>query len=148
SPRPRTRLRARPTRRGQAAGAARPAAGISPVSRAATISLRRPRTPGSRRPGRSPGRSSGFDPARGLAARGLSRPPDGGTTRSKVPPSPGMRVIHAADLHIDSPLRGLGRIEGAPVDDIRLATRRAFSRLVDTCLEDQASLLILAGDVF
>lgn len=59
-----------------------------------------------------------------------------------------MRVIHAADLHIDSPLRGLGRIEGAPVDDIRLATRRAFSRLVDTCLEDQATLLILAGDVF
>lgn len=59
-----------------------------------------------------------------------------------------MRVIHAADLHIDSPLRGLGRIEGAPVDDIRLATRRAFSRLVDTCLEDQAALLILAGDVF
>lgn len=59
-----------------------------------------------------------------------------------------MRVIHAADLHIDSPLRGLGRIEGAPVDDIRLATRRAFTRLVDTCLEDQAALLILAGDVF
>ena len=59
-----------------------------------------------------------------------------------------MRVVHAADLHIDSPLRGLGRIEGAPVDDIRLATRRAFSRLVDTCLEEQAALLILAGDVF
>lgn len=59
-----------------------------------------------------------------------------------------MRVIHAADLHIDSPLRGLGRIEGAPVDDIRLATRRAFTRLVDVCLEDQVSLLVLAGDVF
>lgn len=59
-----------------------------------------------------------------------------------------MRVIHAADLHIDSPLRGLGRLEGAPVDELRLATRRAFSRLIDTCLEEQAVLLILAGDVF
>ena len=57
-------------------------------------------------------------------------------------------VVHAADLHIDSPLRGLGRLEGAPVDDLRLATRRAFVSLVDTCLEEQAALLVLAGDVF
>lgn len=57
-------------------------------------------------------------------------------------------MIHAADLHIDSPLRGLGRVEGAPIDDIRLATRRAFRRLVDTCLAEEASLLLLAGDVF
>ncbi|HRI07815.1 MAG TPA: DNA repair exonuclease [Nannocystaceae bacterium] len=59
-----------------------------------------------------------------------------------------MRVVHAADLHIDSPLRGLGRIEGAPVDDIRLATRKAFRRLVDLCLDESAQLLLLAGDVF
>jgi len=57
-------------------------------------------------------------------------------------------VVHAADLHIDSPLRGLGRLEGAPVDDLRLATRRAFVKLIDTCLEEQAALLVLAGDVF
>lgn len=57
-------------------------------------------------------------------------------------------VVHAADLHIDSPLRGLGRVEGAPTDDLRLATRKAFVRLVDTCLEEQAALLVLAGDVF
>jgi exonuclease SbcD len=57
-------------------------------------------------------------------------------------------VVHAADLHIDSPLRGLGRLEGAPTDDLRLATRKAFTRLVDTCLEEQAALLVLAGDVF
>jgi DNA repair exonuclease SbcCD nuclease subunit len=57
-------------------------------------------------------------------------------------------VVHAADLHIDSPLRGLGRLEGAPVDDLRLATRRAFGRLINLCLEEQAALLVLAGDVF
>lgn len=59
-----------------------------------------------------------------------------------------LTVVHAADLHIDSPLRGLGRVEGAPTDDLRLATRKAFTRLVDTCLEEQAALLVLAGDVF
>ena len=26
-----------------------------------------------------------------------------------------MRLIHASDLHIDSPLRGLDRYDGAPV---------------------------------
>lgn len=59
-----------------------------------------------------------------------------------------MKFIHAADLHIDSPLRGLGRIEGAPVDDIRRATRTAFRKLIDLCLQESADLLLLAGDVF
>src|SRR5690606_32025824 len=98
-----------------------------------------------RRSGAAAPRPRGLRSMRAARAPGPRR---GGTARSKVPPSPGMRVIHAADLHIDSPLRGLGRIEGAPVDDIRLATRKAFTRLVDTCLEDQAALLVLAGDVF
>jgi len=59
-----------------------------------------------------------------------------------------MRIVHAADLHIDSPLRGLRRLEGAPVDEIRLATRRAFQRLILLCIEQEADLLLLAGDVF
>ena len=59
-----------------------------------------------------------------------------------------MRIVHAADLHLDSPLRGLGRLDDAPVDLLRLATRRAFDRLVETCLEREAVLLLLAGDVF
>jgi predicted transcriptional regulator len=32
-------------------------------------------------------------------------------------------VLHAADIHLDSPLRWLERYEGAPVDRIRGATR-------------------------
>ncbi|MEZ4428922.1 MAG: DNA repair exonuclease [Nannocystaceae bacterium] len=59
-----------------------------------------------------------------------------------------MRIVHAADLHIDSPLRGLGRLEGAPVDEIRLATRAAFVALIDLCRAQSAALLLLAGDVF
>ena len=41
-----------------------------------------------------------------------------------------MKFIHAADLHIDSPLRGLSRYEGAPVERLRGATRHALARLV------------------
>ena len=59
-----------------------------------------------------------------------------------------MKIVHAADLHIDSPLRGLERYEGAPVERIRGATRRATENLVDLCLGEDASLLILAGDLF
>ena len=36
--------------------------------------------------------------------------------------------LHAADIHLDSPLVGLERYEGAPVDEIRDATRRAFEK--------------------
>jgi DNA repair exonuclease SbcCD nuclease subunit len=59
-----------------------------------------------------------------------------------------MKFIHAADLHIDSPLRGLEAYEGAPVERVRNATRDALRRLVQLCLEEQADFLIVAGDLF
>jgi DNA repair exonuclease SbcCD nuclease subunit len=58
------------------------------------------------------------------------------------------KFIHAADVHLDSPLRGLDRYEGAPADEIRQATRRAFHRLVDLALEERVSFVILAGDIY
>ncbi|HWL87584.1 MAG TPA: DNA repair exonuclease [Polyangiaceae bacterium] len=59
-----------------------------------------------------------------------------------------MKFVHAADLHIDSPLRGLTRYEGAPVDRARRAPRESFERIVGLCLEEHAEFLVLAGDVF
>lgn len=59
-----------------------------------------------------------------------------------------LKLVHAADLHIDSPLRGLSRYEGAPVTQIRGATRRAFENLIALCIEEQAAVLLIAGDVF
>jgi DNA repair protein SbcD/Mre11 len=59
-----------------------------------------------------------------------------------------VRIFHAADLHIDSPLGGLVRYPGAPVERVRGATRGAFRNLVDACLREQADVLMLAGDVF
>ncbi len=35
--------------------------------------------------------------------------------------------LHAADIHLDSPLKGLDRYEGAPVDALRGSTRDALS---------------------
>ncbi|TKC88746.1 hypothetical protein FAZ69_13420 [Trinickia terrae] len=59
-----------------------------------------------------------------------------------------MKFIHAADLHINSPLRGLDAYEGAPVDRSRGATRQAFVALVDLAIAQQVDLVVLAGDIY
>lgn len=56
--------------------------------------------------------------------------------------------LHAADIHLDSPLSGLSRYEGAPVDEVRAATRRALDNLVGYALAEDVPLLVLAGDVY
>jgi exonuclease SbcD len=56
--------------------------------------------------------------------------------------------LHAADLHLDSPLLGLTRYPGAPVDRLRNATRDAFRELVDEALQRAVDFVVLAGDVF
>jgi DNA repair protein SbcD/Mre11 len=59
-----------------------------------------------------------------------------------------VKIVHAADLHIDCPLKGLDRYAGAPVDRLRGATRSALENLVSLCIGERADLLLLAGDVF
>lgn len=59
-----------------------------------------------------------------------------------------MRFLHAADLHIDSPLRGLDRYDGAPVERLRTATRSALERLVDKGLSERVDFVLLAGDIY
>mgnify|MGYP001767115498 CR=1 FL=1 len=58
------------------------------------------------------------------------------------------KFIHAADIHLDSPLRGLARYDGAPVDEIREASRKALKNLVRLALEEKADFVVIAGDVF
>ena len=59
-----------------------------------------------------------------------------------------MRFIHTADLHIDSPLRGLSRYEGAPLERLRGATRRALELLVDLAVDEQVDFVVIAGDLY
>ena len=58
------------------------------------------------------------------------------------------KFIHAADVHLDSPLRGLARYESAPVESIRNACRRAFENLVDLAIEENVAFVLLAGDLY
>ena len=59
-----------------------------------------------------------------------------------------MKILHAADIHLDSPMAGLAAYENAPVSELQLATRHALSNLVDLALEEQVDLFLLAGDIF
>lgn len=58
------------------------------------------------------------------------------------------RFIHAADIHLDSPLSGLSRYEGLPAEEVRGATRAAFDNLVDAALRESVDFVVLAGDLF
>lgn len=59
-----------------------------------------------------------------------------------------MLIIHAADIHLDSPLAGLASRAGERASDLVGATRRAFTALVDHTIDIDASLLLIAGDLY
>jgi DNA repair exonuclease SbcCD nuclease subunit len=56
--------------------------------------------------------------------------------------------LHAADIHLDSPLKGLEQYDGAPVEEIRGATRRAFENLVDLAVDREVAFVLIAGDLY
>jgi len=56
--------------------------------------------------------------------------------------------LHAADIHLDSPLKNLAVREEAPVETIRGAARRAFDNLIELALVEEVDFLLLAGDLY
>lgn len=58
------------------------------------------------------------------------------------------KFVHAADIHLDSPLRGLQRYEGAPADEIRRASRHALENLVQLAIDQSAAFVLIAGDLY
>ncbi len=60
----------------------------------------------------------------------------------------GFSFLHAADIHLDSPLLNLEGYDGAPVEVFRGATRRAFDTLVQLAIDEGVSFVLVAGDLF
>ena len=58
------------------------------------------------------------------------------------------KYIHAADLHLDSPLRGLAEKSEVLAERIQNASRRAFEELIALAIQESCALLLVAGDVF
>lgn len=58
------------------------------------------------------------------------------------------KFLHAADIHLDSALSGLDRYDGAPVGEIRGASRRALENLVRLAIEEGVAFVLIAGDLY
>jgi DNA repair exonuclease SbcCD nuclease subunit len=59
-----------------------------------------------------------------------------------------LKFIIAADIHLDSPMQGLSRYEGAPMDVLRGATRQALANLVSLAIEEKVAFVLLSGDLY
>ena len=60
-----------------------------------------------------------------------------------------LTFLHAADIHLDSPLRGLSYYDGAPpIEEIRGATRQALDNLVNFALDEKVNFVLVAGDLY
>jgi DNA repair protein SbcD/Mre11 len=58
------------------------------------------------------------------------------------------RFVHAADIHLDSPLRSLALRDAELAELIGNATRRALVGIVELCLSERVDALLLAGDLY
>ena len=59
-----------------------------------------------------------------------------------------MKFLHAADIHLDSPLLGLRARDDLPAEALRHATRRAFEAMVQLAIDEDVAFVIVAGDLY
>lgn len=59
-----------------------------------------------------------------------------------------LRFVHAADLHLDSPFRGIGDASASLKEQLQAATLGALSRVVDHTIQSQSDFLVIAGDIY
>jgi len=59
-----------------------------------------------------------------------------------------LKIIHTADIHLDSPLRSLALRDPDLRERVQTASRAALSRIVDLALTEDVAALLIAGDLF
>ncbi|MEM8572613.1 MAG: DNA repair exonuclease [Pseudomonadota bacterium] len=59
-----------------------------------------------------------------------------------------MKILHTADVHLDSPLRSVALRDPELRDRVLTSSRTALTRIVDTALAEEVAALLIAGDLF
>ncbi|MDC9701338.1 MAG: DNA repair exonuclease [Alphaproteobacteria bacterium] len=59
-----------------------------------------------------------------------------------------VKILHTADVHLDSPLHSLMIKEENLQETVKTATRSAFKKIVDTALSEEVAALLISGDLF
>lgn len=56
--------------------------------------------------------------------------------------------IHTADLHLDSPFKGISELDEKISSELTEATFKTFNKIVDLGIEKQVDFLLIVGDVY
>jgi len=56
--------------------------------------------------------------------------------------------IHTADLHLDSPFKGISEVNEEISSELTEATFKAFNKIIDLGIEKQIDFLLIAGDIY
>lgn len=59
-----------------------------------------------------------------------------------------VKLLHLADLHLDSPFKSLATISKSLADHIQQATYQSFEKLVTLAIQRQVDIVVIAGDTF
>jgi DNA repair protein SbcD/Mre11 len=59
-----------------------------------------------------------------------------------------IKILHTADLHLDSPLKSLALRDERLAAQVQTATRTAFQRLVQYAIDEGVSAILISGDLF
>ena len=59
-----------------------------------------------------------------------------------------MKFLHAADIHLDSPMAGLRAREDLPDGLLRHCTRRAFEAMIQLAIDEDVAFVVIAGDLY
>lgn len=58
------------------------------------------------------------------------------------------RVLHCADLHLNSPFIGLSKLDSEAGQHLREATFASFRQVIDQAISRQVDLVTVAGDIY
>lgn len=59
-----------------------------------------------------------------------------------------MEFMHLADAHLDSPFQGLSFLPSNEFKNIKQSTQKSFTKAIDTALDRNVVLVLIAGDTF
>jgi len=59
-----------------------------------------------------------------------------------------VRFVHCADLHLDTPFRGLADVVPEVAAELNEATFKSYDNIIDLAIQEQVDFVVIAGDIF
>lgn len=59
-----------------------------------------------------------------------------------------IKFVHTADLHLDTPFKGISNLQPDLSKRLREATFKSFANIIDLCIQQKVDFLLIAGDIF